>query len=326
MISQTAQNEYMVGLFSFIFLFSLILLPLGLLKPSILSFFHIPDPTRKKALSIFGSSLLISFILIGITAPSTKKDNSQVSGIAITKVPTEVFYPSPTVESSITPIPLNLEFIKVKRVTDGDTITLENGKVVRYIGIDAPESVDPRKPIQCYAKEASIKNKELVEGQVVGLEKDISETDKYGRLLRYVYKDSVLVNELLVKEGYAHSSSYPPDIKYQDRFKLAEQEAIENKRGLWGEICIITPTTQITLPDTIIPTKSKTFVIQDQKSQPQTEKVIQPKTPASGDYTCNCSKTCPNMSCTEAQYQLNVCGCSARDADKDGIACDSQCQ
>ena len=45
-----------------------------------------------------------------------------------------------------------------------------------------------------------------------------------------------------------------------------------------------------------------------------------------GTYTCNCSKTCPNMSCAEAQYQLNVCGCSARDADDDGTACDSQCQ
>lgn len=310
----------MVGLFAVLFLFSLVLLPIGLFKPSILSFFRIPNPTRKKALAIFGGALVASFILVGVTAPPSTKDTSQVAGTAITQVPTEI--PSPTIEPSATPIPLNLEFVTVKRVVDGDTISLENGKVVRYIGIDTPETVDPRKPVQCYAKEASARNKELVEGQVVGLEKDVSETDKYGRLLRYVYKGDVLINELLVREGYAHSSSYPPDIKYQEKFRLAEQEAMENKRGLWGEVCAVTPTLVQSAPS---PTKAQTGGTQGQQSQTQIGSQTQ-QAPASGSYTCNCSKTCPNMSCTEAQYQLNVCGCSARDNDKDGIACDVQCQ
>ena len=114
---------------------------------------------------------------------------------------------------------------KVSRVVDGDTIKLENGETVRYIGIDTPETVDPRKPVQCFGKEASGKNRELVEGREVRLVKDISETDKYKRILRYVYIGDVFVNDYLVRNGYAHASSYPPDVKYQDQFREAEQEA-----------------------------------------------------------------------------------------------------
>lgn len=124
---------------------------------------------------------------------------------------------------------------KVSRVVDGDTIQLENGQKVRYIGIDTPETVDPRKPVQCFGREASNKNKELVEGKEVHLVKDVSETDKYGRLLRYVYVGDMFVNDYLVRNGYAHASTFPPDVKYQDQFKQAEQEARENKRGLWAD-------------------------------------------------------------------------------------------
>ncbi len=246
------------------------------------------------------------------------KNTTQIAGIAATSNPitipssTPTSIPKPTIEPSATPIPLNLEFVKVERVVDGDTISIEGGKVVRYIGIDTPETVDPRKPVQCYAKEASARNKELVEGQIVGLEKDVSETDKYNRLLRYIYKDNILINELLVREGYARSSSYPPDIKYQDKFRLAEQEARDNKRGLWGDVCNVTPTQ--TKPPTPTPVKNPTGNTQGQQNADP------------GSYVCNCSKTCPNLSCAEAQYQLNVCGCSQRDADDDGIACDVQCQ
>lgn len=198
------------------------------------------------------------------------------------------------------------EILKVTHVVDGDTIKLENGKVVRYIGIDTPETVDPRKPVQCFGKEASAKNKELVEGKEVRLVKDTSETDKYGRLLRYVYVGDEFINDYLVRQGYAHSSSYPPDVKHQDQFRAAEQEARENKRGLWADEACKTEESTVPIP------------------------VVAPKpTSASnstGSYTCNCSKTCAQMNCSEAQYQLNTCGCSARDRDGDGVACDSDCQ
>jgi len=123
----------------------------------------------------------------------------------------------------------------VERVVDGDTIVLDTGETVRYIGIDTPETVDPRREVQCFGKEASEKNKELVLGKKVRLEKDVSDTDRYGRILRYVYISDVLINEQLVREGFALSSSYPPDVKYQERFDMAEREARENNRGLWGE-------------------------------------------------------------------------------------------
>lgn len=191
-------------------------------------------------------------------------------------------------------------------VVDGDTIKLNNGQVVRYIGIDTPETVDPRKPVQCFGKEASAKNKELVEGKEIRLVKDTSETDKYKRLLRYVYVGDIFVNDYLVRNGYAHSSSYPPDVKHQEQFREAEQEAKENKRGLWADGAC------------------------DAKESVVSASVIIPKpTTASslaGSYVCNCGKTCAQMNCSEAQYQLNTCGCSARDRDGDGTACDSDCQ
>lgn len=131
----------------------------------------------------------------------------------------------------------NLQKVKVTRVVDGDTIEIEGGQKVRYIGINTPETVDPRRGLQCFGKEASSKNKELVEGKEIYLEKDVSETDKYGRLLRYVYlnPNDISINEQLVQEGFAASSSYSPDIKYQDRFKLAETEARNQQKGLWNE-------------------------------------------------------------------------------------------
>jgi len=135
----------------------------------------------------------------------------------------------------VSPVPVTTkEFVKVTKVIDGDTIEIEGGLRLRYIGIDTPETVHPSKPVQYFGKEASNKNTELVEGKTVRLERDITELDRYDRLLRYVWLGDALVNEILVKEGYATSYSYPPDVKYQERFVQAEREARENKKGLWA--------------------------------------------------------------------------------------------
>lgn len=133
---------------------------------------------------------------------------------------------------SATPV-FTKEFVKVTNVIDGDTVEIEGGYRIRYIGIDTPETVHPSQPVECFGKEASNKNKELVEGKTVRLERDITELDRYGRLLRYVWLGDALVNETLVKEGYATSYTYPPDVKYQEKFVQAEREARENKKGLW---------------------------------------------------------------------------------------------
>lgn len=128
------------------------------------------------------------------------------------------------------------DLMRVKRVVDGDTIEMESGKKVRYIGVNTPESVKVNSPVECFGKEASAKNKELVEGKLVRLEKDVSETDRYGRLLRFVYlEDGTFVNDELVREGYAHASTFPPDVKLAQQFKLSEREARDAQRGLWAD-------------------------------------------------------------------------------------------
>lgn len=161
-----------------------------------------------------------------------------------TTIPTPTALPLPTKTSVLSATSEPSEFFKVTRVVDGDTIEIEGGEKVRYIGIDTPETVDPRKPVQCFGIEASKKNKELVEGKTVRLEKDITDRDKYSRLLRYVWigdpstgsGQALLVNLELVKQGFAISYSYPPDIKYQNEFLAAEKEAREKRLGLW-EAC-----------------------------------------------------------------------------------------
>lgn len=127
-----------------------------------------------------------------------------------------------------------LGVVRLSRVIDGDTIEIEGGERVRYIGMNTPETVDPRRPVQCFGKEASNKNKELVEGKNVRLEKDVSERDKYGRLLRYVFLGARFINLELVNEGYAYADTFPPDVKYQEEFLNAQREARNAKRGLWS--------------------------------------------------------------------------------------------
>lgn len=175
--------------------------------------------------------LVISLLLLLITLVSNIFRQSQKS-LVITSLK-----PSPAISTS------SSQLVRVVRVIDGDTIEIEpfgsaQGKEkVRYIGIDSPELHHPKKPVQCFANEAMLKNKEIVEGKMVTLEKDISETDKYGRLLRYVKIGSpsaeLFVNDYLVKEGYAYAATFPPDVKYAELFRQSQNEAMKNRNGLW---------------------------------------------------------------------------------------------
>jgi micrococcal nuclease len=183
-----------------------------------------------KKILIIGAGVLILIIGIGIGLGLGRNRSSP----AVTPTTTSL-----TGSSAKNEIKDNA-LVKITRVIDGDTIEIEGGERVRYIGIDTPETVDPRKPVQCFGVEASNKNKELVEGKMVRLEKDITDRDKYNRLLRYVYVGDTFINLELIKQGFAYSYSYPPDIKYQDQFLKAQQEAREAKRGLWNA-CPTTP-------------------------------------------------------------------------------------
>lgn len=122
-------------------------------------------------------------------------------------------------------------FAKVVRVIDGDTIVIDTGQKVRYIGMNTPEM----ETSECYATEASEINKNLVLGKTVKLEKDISDTDKYGRLLRFVYIDNVFVDDYLIKNGFAKIMTVPPDVEFKDEFQESQNYAKKNKLGIWGE-------------------------------------------------------------------------------------------
>ncbi len=189
---------------------------------------------RKGILKIAG---IILVLFVGIAIGSVSKQNKFASVAVLSPAVSsisQIASPTPLATASGTSEKTENNLVKVIRAVDGDTIEIEGGEKVRYIGIDTPETVDPRKPVQCFGVEASKKNKELVEGKMVRLEKDVTDRDKYNRLLRYIYVGDTFINLELVKQGFAYSYSYPPDIKYQDQFVKAQQEAREAKRGLWN--------------------------------------------------------------------------------------------
>jgi len=130
---------------------------------------------------------------------------------------------------------------RVTRVVDGDTIivAIDGGTArVRYIGMDTPESVKPGTPVEPMAEEAAAANRDLVEGREVVLERDVSETDQYGRLLRdvWVQQDGrlLLVGLELVRRGFAQVTTFPPDVKYVDDLLAAQREARDAGVGLWA--------------------------------------------------------------------------------------------
>jgi micrococcal nuclease len=130
--------------------------------------------------------------------------------------------------------------VTVERVVDGDTVVVHLGgrdEHVRLIGIDTPETVDPRKPVQCFGKEASNRTKALLpKGTAVRLERDVEARDRYGRLLAYLYRveDGTFVNLALAEEGFAQTLTIPPNVAYADRFAAAVADARSARRGLWG--------------------------------------------------------------------------------------------
>ena len=123
----------------------------------------------------------------------------------------------------------------VVRVIDGDTVEIEGGQRVRYIGIDTPEIVHPTEPAERFGEEAAEKNRELVLGKIVSLEKDVADRDEYGRRLRYVWLGDTMINAELVRLGYAYTYSLPPNTRYRELFLRLEGEAREQKLGLWAE-------------------------------------------------------------------------------------------
>jgi len=262
----------------------------------------------KKVINLKNLGWIVALILLLVLAYKNgeKNDKEEIKTENIT--PAEIISPTETIQSGL---------FLVTKVIDGDTLMIKiNNKEesVRLIGIDTPETVDPRKTVQCFGKEASQKMKELIENKMVKLEADLTQTDrdKYNRLLRYIYlEDGTLINKKLIEEGFGFEYTYQLPYKFQTEFKTAQKMAEENNLGMWADGACPTPTVKVITP--II-------------SRVPTEKPIQ-TIQSSSVFACDCSKACTKINnCEEAYYQLNNCGCSVRDNDGDGVPCESLCR
>jgi len=209
---------------------------------------------KKKILYILGG-LVALFVVIGIFGPEPEKGAIQNTDqdIPIVATNSEIENGDPvvsetsstsqvlkTTETKTTTDTNSYKYYSVSSVVDGDTIKINiDGTIttLRLIGMDTPETIDPRKPVQCFGKEASNKAKELLSGQKVRIEKDPTqgELDKYGRTLAYVYReDGLFYNKYMIEQGYAHEYTYNAPYKYQAEFKAAQKDAEQNLRGLWS--------------------------------------------------------------------------------------------
>ena len=137
-------------------------------------------------------------------------------------------------------MPAEVVAAQVARVVDGDTArVMVNGDelVLRFIGIDTPETKAPNRPVECYGPEASDYTTQMLSGQQIYLEYDPSQgrVDRYDRDLVYVWlADGRNFNELLIVNGFAFEYTYDDDYKYQQAFKSAQRNASQNQRGLWS--------------------------------------------------------------------------------------------
>jgi micrococcal nuclease len=145
--------------------------------------------------------------------------------------------------------PPGFEQAVVERVVDGDTIVVRiTGRVdgpgagnaeigavhsVRLTGIDTPESVDPRRAVECFGHEAAAATEALLEGRQIRMVVDVEESDRYERLLRYIYIGSEMANARLVVNGYAHAYTYPPNVRHADLLVALEKAARVRDLGLW---------------------------------------------------------------------------------------------
>lgn len=209
----------------------IILLPFILLSVPFYYIFLKPKYSNLVKLLLSAITFFIYFLLLAglyfYKNPNTLTINSVNVFLFDKNAKSEILNPT----AKVTVLPNEGVFF-VTRVIDGDTIEISTGEKVRYIGINAPELTNRN---ECFAGNARQKNVSLVLNKKVKLVKDVSDKDRYGRLLRYVYIDKLFVNKTLVEEGYANAATYPPDVKFKDLFVQMQKQAQEQKKGLWNE-------------------------------------------------------------------------------------------
>jgi len=183
--------------------------------------------TKRIPKSVIYVIVLIAVLIIGILIGKSGTNNTSIAGKT-----QQVANLGGSVKDSSESSSINANrSVKVTRVLDGDTIEIESGERVKYLGINAPESGQP------FFTEATRENERLVAGRTVALEFDVQTQDRYKRLLAYVWVGDVLVNEEIVKNGYAVIETIQPNVKYQDLILKAQQEARNACRGLWAGLC-----------------------------------------------------------------------------------------
>ena len=330
----------MPTLFFFLLLTAIISLIVGLIKPSAFTKIFKKEMARKKLTAIFGTAIIIFLLGIGFTASDVPKTTENKSENTINKnvETTQENIISKEEEASSTPEDVtknneqnnqdnNYPLYQVTSVVDGDTIKVNiDGtiKTLRLIGIDTPETVDPRKPVQCFGLEASNRTKQLLLNKKVRLEADPSqgELDKYSRLLRYVYlEDGTFFNKKMITDGYAYEYTYNTSYKYQTEFKQAQIDAKNSKLGLWADGACATQTTTTPPPST--PPQVTTPVVNTSPPVDNTETNI---------YNCSSNTyNCTNFTThAEAQAVYDYCFSQVgKDihkldgSDNDGLACET---
>ena len=178
-------------------------------------------------------AIVVGFVLFGLIVsahfprpPKSEEQQAAVSeAFGTTSHNQEKFVQKPVTESSAEN---EIQFATVTFVVDGDTVELDTGERVRLIGIDAPGQDAP------FYAEARNKLSELVLKKQVRMEKDVSNRDRFKRLLRYLYIGDTFVNLEMVRQGYASALRYPPNVKYSRQFLDAEKEARRKQLGMWS--------------------------------------------------------------------------------------------
>lgn len=301
--------------------------------PAVFSRFFKDGVTRKKIAKLFGAimfgSLFASIATATPIVPSTTDDTAGDAAVIEDTVPVDETVASDTEDGVVEENVSSRVSATVISVVDGDTVKVDIAGVretLRIIGINTPETVDPRKPVECFGKEASAKAKELLSNQTIELEADATqgERDKYGRLLRYVFlPNGSDFGKTMISSGLAYEYTYSKPYKYQQEYKAAQADAETSERGLWANGAC-----EDTGDDTSAATSSS--------AESAAPSVVTAPIPTSATASSSCSCSSNSYNCSDfsthaaAQSVFNCCIAQVGSDihrldgnDNDGLACES---
>ncbi len=337
----------MFAFFMLVFMFSVPALILGMIAPRVYGRFFKNGVTRGKIAKALGTVMLGSFIIGIATAPPVEEKSTKA--VTETEASTETNQDTAVAEQETGTEAQPAITSKVIKVVDGDTVTVETNGVretIRIIGINTPETVDPRKPVECFGQEASARAHELLDNQTVTLEADATqgERDKYDRLLRYVFlSNGSDFGKQMISEGYAYEYTYSTPYKYQQDYKTSQSDAESAKRGLWAngacsDAAGDSGTPQEATVTTDTSSQSSNTAPTTDSEQTTATTTITPVIPESASPTTNASCSCSAniYNCgdftTHAEAQAVHDCCVAQvgydihkldGTDNDGLACES---